>query len=273
MSDINNSAVWFEAAASNTAAVPNGWPASGMLPSEVDNTAREQMGAIKREYNRSHPTLTCGGTSAVITLTPTTAVTAYSTGLIFAVKLSADLGASATLNVSALGAKKLYLISRTTVAQPVGGEAKSGHVLFLYYDATLDAAAGGFVVFAGLPPQPGTECILICVTAEASAVTTGTGKVTFRMPYAFTLSAVRASLTTAQASGSILTIDINESGSTILSTKLTIDNTEKTSTTAASQAVISDSALASDAQMTVDIDQIGNGSAVGLKVYLIGRQT
>jgi len=92
------------------------------------------------------------------------------------------------------------------------------------------------------------------------------------MPYAFTLTAVRASLTTAQASGSIFTVDINSGGTTILSTKLTIDNTEKTSTTATTAAVISDAALADDAEITIDIDQIGNGTAKGLKVVLIGTR-
>jgi hypothetical protein len=92
------------------------------------------------------------------------------------------------------------------------------------------------------------------------------------MPYAMTITAVRASLSTAQASGSIFTVDINEGGTTILSTKLTIDNTEKTSTTAATAAVISDTALADDAEITIDIDQIGNGTAKGLKVTIIGTR-
>lgn len=120
--------------------------------------------------------------------------------------------------------------------------------------------------------QP-TESIVIAVGDEATALTAGTGKVTFRMPYAFSLTGVRASLATAQASGSIFTVDLNEAGTSILSTKLTIDNTEKTSVTAATAAVISDAALADDAEITIDIDQIGNGSAKGLKIALIGRRT
>jgi hypothetical protein len=118
-----------------------------------------------------------------------------------------------------------------------------------------------------------TEAIAIKVTGETTAVAAGTNKVRFRMPYAFTVTAVRASLNTAQTSGSILTIDINESGTTIISTKLTIDNTEKTSTTAATPAVISDSSLADDAEIGIDVDQIGDGTAAGLTVYLIGHQT
>ena len=117
------------------------------------------------------------------------------------------------------------------------------------------------------------ESIVVAASDETTALTTGAAKVTFRMPYAFTLTAVRASLSTAQTSGSIFTVDINDGGTTILSTKLTIDNTEKTSTTAATPAVISDTALADDAEITIDIDQVGNGTAKGLKVVLIGTRT
>lgn len=118
-----------------------------------------------------------------------------------------------------------------------------------------------------------TESLIVAASDEISTLTTGTGKTTFRMPYAFTLTAIRASLTTAQTSGSIFTVDVNESGSSILSTKLTIDNTEKTSTTAATPAVISDTSLANDAEITIDIDQIGDSTAKGLKVTFIGYKT
>jgi hypothetical protein len=107
---------------------------------------------------------------------------------------------------------------------------------------------------------------------ETTALTTGTAKVTFRAPSAFTLTEVRASLTTAQASGSIFTVDINQNGTSVLSTKLTIDNTEKTSVTAAAPSVISTSAITDDAEITIDIDQIGNGTATGLKITLIGTR-
>lgn len=116
----------------------------------------------------------------------------------------------------------------------------------------------------------GTTCIPIAVSDETTALTAGTAKVTFRMPYAMTLTAVRASVTTAPT-GSVLTVDINEAGTSILSTKLTIDAGEKTSTTAATPAVISDTALADDAEITIDIDGVGSTVAgAGLKVYLIG---
>lgn len=129
-------------------------------------------------------------------------------------------------------------------------------------------------VVAGSPAWvANTQSIIIACGDETTAITSGTAKVVFRMPYAFTLTAVRASLGAAQTSGSIFTVDINEAGSSMLSTKLTIDNTEKTSTTAATAAVISDTAIADDAEISIDVDQVGSGDAAGLKVALIGYRT
>ncbi len=116
------------------------------------------------------------------------------------------------------------------------------------------------------------ETIISSVTGEDENASTGTGKITFRMPYAMTLTDVRASVKTAPT-GSTIICDLNESGSTVLSTKVSIDAGEETSTTAATPPVISDSALADDAEMTIDVDQVGSGTAgVGLKVYLIGKR-
>lgn len=125
----------------------------------------------------------------------------------------------------------------------------------------------------GLETLQHPEDIIIACSDETTALTTGVAKVTFRMPFAMTLTDVRGSLSTAQTSGSILTVDVNEGGTSVLSTKLTIDNTEKTSTTAVAGSVISDSALANDAEITIDIDQVGDGTAKGLKVTLTGTRT
>jgi hypothetical protein len=116
----------------------------------------------------------------------------------------------------------------------------------------------------------GLQAIPVAVSDETTPLTTGGDKITFRMPFAFTLVAVRASVTTAPT-GSAIQVDINEGGASILSTKLTIDATTKTSTTAGTPAVISDASLADDAEITIDIDQVGSTIAgAGLKVYLIG---
>lgn len=154
----------------------------------------------------------------------------------------------------------------TEAVQDIAGAAivAGTNVTVNYNDTTgqitISATGGGAAPAQRIP---------VACSDETTALTAGPAKVTFRMQ-AFTLSGVAASLTTAQASGSILTIDINVNGASILSTKLTIDNTEKTSATAAAPAVISSASIPEDAEITIDIDQIGDGTAKGLKVYLIG---
>lgn len=122
--------------------------------------------------------------------------------------------------------------------------------------------------FVGLPCE-----FQFAVSDETTDLTTGTAKITFRMPYAMTLTDIRASVTTAPT-GSTISIGVNQSGTTILSTDLSIDISEKTSTTAAVPPVISTSALIDDGEITIDIDQIGSTVAgTGLKVTLIGTRS
>lgn len=178
-----------------------------------------------------------------------------------------------TLGLFSPGLGSTLLNPMTTLNDIIVGGA-SGTPTRLAVGTSLQALrvnAGATALEWATPGAAAATAIPIACSDEVTPLTAGTAKVTFRMPYAFTLTAVRASLTTAQASGSIFTVDINENGTTILSTKITIDNTEKTSTTAATAPVISDTALADDAEITIDIDQVGSGSATGLKVYLIGN--
>ena len=116
------------------------------------------------------------------------------------------------------------------------------------------------------------ESFVIACSDETTALTTGTAKRSFFVPYDMRLVEVQAALTTPQTSGAIFTVDINEGGASLLSTKLTIDNGEATSITATTPAVVSDALIAKGAKITVDIDQRGDGTAKGLSVTLIGYQ-
>ena len=116
------------------------------------------------------------------------------------------------------------------------------------------------------PVNSVVESIIVAASDEVTALTTGTAKSTFRMPYAFTLTAVKVSLTTTSSSGNP-TIDVNESGTSILSSPVAITAGQKTAT-----ASVSDTSLANLAEITIDIDVAGTG-ATGAKVYLIGYQS
>jgi len=115
------------------------------------------------------------------------------------------------------------------------------------------------------------ESIIVPMVGITEAVATGTGIQGWRMPYAMTLTEVRASL--AGVATGVTTLDINAEGSSILSTKITIDSGEKTSLDAATPPVISDTTLADDDEMTLDVDAIGSPSGEGLRIYLIGYRT
>ena len=143
-------------------------------------------------------------------------------------------------------------------------------------NARIPISTDSFTLFCdsgealGLKWAANTTSFVVACSDETTALTTGT-KVTMRMPYAFTLTAVRASLTTAGTGANLVTVDIEQGGSSILSTNITIDATETTSTTATTPPVISTSALTDDASIDFDIDQIDSGGvSAGLKVYLIG---
>lgn len=111
--------------------------------------------------------------------------------------------------------------------------------------------------------------------------TTGTAKDSFIAPFDFKLDSIAmrgcyAGLAVAQAAGSLFTVDVNVNGTSILSTKLTFDNAEKTTLTAATPAVYDAAFVAANyvipaaAEVTIDIDVVGTALAKGLRVYLVG---
>lgn len=115
--------------------------------------------------------------------------------------------------------------------------------------------------------------MLIAVSDESTALTTGDAKITFRMPRAVTLSGVRLQVNTAPTGAAII-VDVNENGSSIFSTKPQIAAGSKTSVGGATPGTLSDTTLADDAEITIDLDQVGSTIAgKGLKVLLFGTVT
>lgn len=105
-----------------------------------------------------------------------------------------------------------------------------------------------------------------------TALTTGTNKGHMHAPYNGTIIAAYAALGTPQDSngaGGIFTVDVNVAGTSLLTTKITIDNNEDHSSSALAQPVILDGAVTLGQKITADIDQVGDGTAKGLTVYLV----
>lgn len=208
------------------------------------------------------------------------------------------IGARSTATVGGLlAANNLADLANANTALTNLGGTTTGKALFVATDAAAARTAIGFdeaaqdAVAAILFPGPGIsvvyddtgnsltvsvvaigqpEALGFALSDEATALTVGTDKVPVRMPYAFNLSAVRLSLGAVSTSGAV-EVDVKEAGVSIFSTRPTIDAGEDTSTTAATPAVISDTALADDARIAFDIVQAGT-NAKGLKIWLIGTR-
>jgi len=137
--------------------------------------------------------------------------------------------------------------------------------------------AGKFLTTQGASADPTytnpTMSFIVSLTAEDGDLTVADNLAQLRMPFAFTLTEVRAFVNTAPT-GAALTFDITEGGSTVLSTLITIDVSEKTSEDAATPPVISDTTLADDSIIGFNCDVIGSSVAgAGGKIMLIGYQT
>jgi hypothetical protein len=149
----------------------------------------------------------------------------------------------------------------------------------LSYDAATRVLASSTGTDATLPlvtsTTPGLmrpvdlgDVIVLACSDETTDLATGTAKVTFRMPWAATLTGVRLNVNTAPT-GSALIVDVNEGGASVFGTLPQIDDGDTTSVGSVVAPVISDSTLAADAEITVDIDQVGSSAAgKGLKVAL-----
>ena len=115
-----------------------------------------------------------------------------------------------------------------------------------------------------------TTSFVIACSDETSDLVVGDDKAQIRLPFQFELTSVSANVNTAPT-GSTISIQVQEDGSDILSTPITIDVSETTSATAATPPVISDSTLAANSIISIDLDQVGSTIAgTGLKINLIG---
>ena len=215
-----------------------------------------------------------------------TGITSFGAGIAAALGVNiGSAGAPVLFNGNAGTPSAIVLTNATGTAAGLSvGNATSS--TSSSYSGGLATTGATVVVSGASPPSAGQRLtatsstaadwewdkdpLVVACSDETTDLTTGTAKVTFRMPYAMTLTAVRLSVNTAPT-GSVIIVDVKEGGTTIFSTKPQIATSAKTSVGGAVPGVISDTALEDDAEITINLDQIGSTIAgKGLKVSLIG---
>lgn len=206
-----------------------------------------------------------------------------------AISANGDLSYNPATGVMSFTATPLYTDANARAAISVTGNltynANTGVIGYVdpapYTDANARAAisttgdlnydqSNGIISFTMPAVDPYDQSLIIACSDEVTPITTGL-VATMRVPMAMVLTEVRASLTNAQTSGNVVTVDIKQNNTSILSTLITIDNNEKTSLSANVQPVISSTGLVDDAELTVYVTDVGNATvATGLKVVMTG---
>lgn len=159
-----------------------------------------------------------------------------------------------------------YIVER--IQDVVGAFASGSSPIALTYND----AAGTLAFTLDQTALKPVDQIIVPLSDYATAPTVGV-KFAMRVVRGWTLTAVRGSLATAQTSGSLVQFDVKLSGVSIFSTKPTIDNGEKTTTTAATAGVLTTTVLGDDLELTFEVTQVGDGTARGLNAALLFSRT
>lgn len=129
-----NVSQWTKNAAGNNAAVPDGWP-EGMPPSGVNDSARENMAAIKRWFLDTQGSLVSAGTGNDYTLTTNSTNSQLSDQGLLVFKADRDNTGAVTLNVDGLGAKSVVIRGVALSADDI----KADTIYAVVYVASLDS--------------------------------------------------------------------------------------------------------------------------------------
>ena len=155
MPDLSDNTVFFEADASNVTGTNPGWP-EGMAPSRVNDAARALQGAVKRDWDYGHFTVTSTGSANAYVLTYTTTPQAYVQGVRFAFIASFACTGNATVNINGLGAKSIFKEISGVLTNVVTGDILSNSYVILDYNGSAfvwsnrGGAGAGSNTFSGI---------------------------------------------------------------------------------------------------------------------------
>lgn len=130
----------------------------------------------------------------------------------------------------------------------------------------------GAVPNGGVSASARLDGYAIPITDETNTITASTDTPAFTMHALFDWVAldVMGGLNVAQTSGAVVTFQIKVNGVNMLSTPVTIDNNETFSDTAGTPPVLALTEWDRGDRLDFYITQIGDGTAIGAKVYIPG---
>jgi hypothetical protein len=132
----------------------------------VEHTSDSVPFTADDSYTWPFPQVTATGTDAYAA-TAAPVITAYATGQKFQIKFTNASSGVSTLNLNAVGAKKIY-INPTT--QATTGHIVAGQISLLAYDAALDAAAGGFLMLGAPSTTASTLAAVLAAGNDATGL-------------------------------------------------------------------------------------------------------
>ena len=132
-------------------------------PSTVNDSARALMARVAYWVKMFSGNNTQGGSSNAYTITTGESLSAYAANMRFLWTPNADSTGASTLNVDAIGAKKVYL---PTGVQAGSGDIESNAIYDVVYQTALDSAAGGFKIVGS---DTGAEALAVANAALPSS--------------------------------------------------------------------------------------------------------
>ena len=191
---------------------------------------------------------------------PDRPVTAYSDGLqVFAIFDNTATVAAPTVNMDLLGAKAIKITESMGIA---AYEIQADDLLHLVFDQDADA-------FIALNVIRG-ELFSYAAADQTAVLTAGTSIFVRPGMPAMEIYSVRGTVSGASSLG-VVTYDLNDDTTTMLSTKITVDANEYSSVDALNPPVISVRTHANNWTLKMDIDTAGTG-AKGWGIDIVGRR-
>ena len=131
-----------------------------------------------------------------------------------------------------------------------------------------DASTKGYVDTQVASVSDHAYDFIIAMTSEAGSVDSTGLKATIHIPRTMTITQIKASLTTAQTSGTAISLNVTNNGSNILSVadSLTFVNGNELS----NQPALAITSLTANDKLDCFISTFGDGTAVGLKLTILG---